>query len=96
MADLSFRPDPEPQPEAKPRTEKTPHPPWVAGCKSGLMTVLTFFFLLFMVFVMCAGFLVTNHHLEVVDKKLDDLQKNVNDLRSQKPDDKKVMPPAGN
>ncbi len=92
MADLSFRPDPEPPPPPKP--ERRP-PPWVAGCKSGLLTVLSFFFLLFLMFMMCAGFLVTNHHLEAVNKKIDELQKDVNDLKTQKPDDKKVMPPAG-
>ena len=55
MADLSFRPDPEPPPAPKP--DKPPPPPWVAGCKSGLLTVLSFFFLLFLMFMMCAGFL---------------------------------------
>ena len=96
MADLSFRPDPEPQPEPPRKTEKGPPPPWVTGCKSGLLTVLTFFFLLFMMFMTCAGILVTNHHLEALNKKIDDLQKDVNDLKSQNADDKKVMPPAGN
>ncbi len=92
MADLSFRPDPEPPPPPKP--ERRP-PVWVAGCKSGLLTVLSFFFLLFLMFTMCTGFLVTNHNLEAVNKKIDDLRKDVNDLKTQKADDKKVMPPAG-
>lgn len=92
MADLSFKPDPEPP--APPKPDKPPHPAWVAGCKSGLLTVLTFLFLLLMLFVMCGGFLATNHQLQQMGKKIDDLQKDVNELKAQKPADKKVMPPA--
>jgi hypothetical protein len=93
VADLSFKPDPEPPTPPKP--EKPPHPPWVAGCKSGLLTVLTFLFLLLMLFVMCGGFIATNQHLERLNKKIDDVQKDVNELKVEKPADKKVMPPAG-
>ena len=92
MADLSFRPDPELP--ASPKPEKPPAPAWVGGCKSGLLTVLTFFFLLAMVFATCAGFAATNHHIGELGKKIDALQKDVNDLKTQKPEEKKAMPPA--
>ncbi|HVS40097.1 MAG TPA: hypothetical protein VMS17_31350 [Gemmataceae bacterium] len=91
MVDLSFRPDPEPTAEPQQKAPQTP-PPWIAGCKSSMLTVLTFFFLLAMTFLSCAGFLITNAHLAQVSKKVDELQKDVNDLKPPKPDDKKGGP----
>jgi len=94
MADLSFRPDPEPHPEAAPKTQKQP-PTWLAGCKSSMLTVLAFLFLLTMTFGMCAGFFATNHHIGDLNRKIDELQKDVSELKERKSDDKRVMPPAG-
>ena len=92
MADLSFKPDPEPPAPSKP--DRPPAPAWLTGCKSGLLTVLSFFFLLAMTLVMCAGFFTTHHRLGEMEHKIDELQKDVKGLKADKPDDKKLMPPA--
>jgi hypothetical protein len=84
MADL-FKPDPDhpPSPAIRP-----PPPAWVAGCKSGLLTILSFFFLLIMLVVTIGSAIGLHHHMRMLEEKVDHLQSKMDELKP-KPDDKK-------
>ena len=98
MADLSFRPDPEPPPAAPPNPAKPPAPAWVAGLKSGLLTVCKFLCILVVTIIMIVGLTSiggavhrANMRLDKIQQKLDELEKKIDDKKT---DDPKVMPPA--
>jgi len=96
MPDL-FAPDPEHHAPA-PQRAKPPAAAWVAGCKSGLLTVLAFFFLLAMTVIMFIGFVVVSHGVHQANVKIDKIQRQLDGMEKRgddgKPGDKKMMPSA--
>ena len=97
MADLSFRPDPEPHaPPAGPT--KPPAPAWVAGLKGGLLTALRFLCSAAILVILIAGLAVlgggvrqANMKLDRMQRRLDELEKKIGDRKADEP---KAMPPA--
>jgi hypothetical protein len=85
MADL-FKPDPE-HPQPAPGV-KPPPPAWVTGCKSGLLTVLSFFFLLVVLLVTIGSAIGLHHHMRQLEEKMDRIQTKVDELK-QKSEEKK-------